>query len=187
MTGETGQSTAATTPTAAHRGRPRRLARLARAHRPRLRPGRRGAGDHHRYGGVRQLHRLAGRAFLPILLTLMIVKFFSVVLFFMHLRFDSKIFSVLFYAGLFLAVGVYTVALFTFHFFDVYGGGVGARPVVPHRRSVPIRLASRGLGARRVPDRCLRVHGAGHRPARGAGRPATGEPSTVVLLRRRDA
>ena len=60
-----------------------------------------------------------GKAFLPILLTLMIVKFFSVVLFFMHLRFDSKIFSALFYAGLFLAVGVYTVALFTFHFFDV--------------------------------------------------------------------
>ena len=59
-----------------------------------------------------------GRAFLPILLVLMIVKFFSVVLFFMHLRFDSKIFSALFYAGLFLAVGVYIVALFTFHFFD---------------------------------------------------------------------
>jgi cytochrome c oxidase subunit IV len=59
-----------------------------------------------------------GRAFLPILLVLMIVKFFSVVLFFMHLRFDSKIFSALFYAGLFLAVGVYIIALFTFHFFD---------------------------------------------------------------------
>jgi cytochrome c oxidase subunit IV len=59
-----------------------------------------------------------GRAFLPILLVLMVVKFFSVVLFFMHLRFDSKIFSALFYAGLFLAVGVYIVALFTFHFFD---------------------------------------------------------------------
>ena len=60
-----------------------------------------------------------GGAFLPILLVLMVVKFFSVVLFFMHLRFDSKIFSALFYAGLFLAVGVYIVALFTFHFFDV--------------------------------------------------------------------
>jgi cytochrome c oxidase subunit 4 len=59
-----------------------------------------------------------GGAFLPILLVLMAVKFFSVVLFFMHLRFDSKIFSALFYAGLFLAVGVYIVALFTFHFFD---------------------------------------------------------------------
>ena len=60
-----------------------------------------------------------GGAFLPILLVLMIVKFFSVVLFFMHLRFDSKIFSALFYAGLFLAAGVYIIALFTFHFFDV--------------------------------------------------------------------
>ena len=60
-----------------------------------------------------------GGAFLPILLVLMIVKFFSVVLFFMHLRFDSKIFSALFYAGLFLAVGVYMIALFTFHFFDI--------------------------------------------------------------------
>jgi cytochrome c oxidase subunit IV len=59
-----------------------------------------------------------GGAFLPILLVLMAVKFFSVVLFFMHLRFDSKIFSALFYAGLFLAVGVYIIALFTFHFFD---------------------------------------------------------------------
>jgi cytochrome c oxidase subunit IV len=59
-----------------------------------------------------------GRAFLPILLVLMVVKFFSVVLFFMHLRFDSKIFGWLFYAGLFLAVGVYVIALFTFHFFD---------------------------------------------------------------------
>ena len=59
-----------------------------------------------------------GQAFLPILLVLMVVKFFSVVLFFMHLRFDSKIFGWLFYAGLFLAVGVYVIALFTFHFFD---------------------------------------------------------------------
>jgi cytochrome c oxidase subunit 4 len=59
-----------------------------------------------------------GRAFLPILLVLMVVKFFSVVLFFMHLRFDSKIFGWLFYSGLFLAVGVYVTALFTFHFFS---------------------------------------------------------------------
>ena len=59
-----------------------------------------------------------GRAFLPVLLVLMVVKFFSVVLFFMHLRFDSKIFGWLFYTGLILAVSVYIVALFTFHFFD---------------------------------------------------------------------
>jgi cytochrome c oxidase subunit IV len=36
---------------------------------------------------------------------------------FMHLKFDSKIFSMMFYAGLVLAVGVYMVFLFTFQFF----------------------------------------------------------------------
>jgi cytochrome c oxidase subunit 4 len=60
-----------------------------------------------------------GPVFLPLLIVLMLIKFFSVVLFFMHLRFDNKLFSVLFYMGLFLAVGVYIVALFTFHVFDL--------------------------------------------------------------------
>src|SRR5215213_778539 len=46
-----------------------------------------------------------GRAFLPILLVLMTIKFFMVVLFFMHLRFDNKVFGRLFYSGLFLAIG----------------------------------------------------------------------------------
>ena len=58
-----------------------------------------------------------GPAFLPVLLTLMCVKFFIVVSYFMHLKFDSKIFSFLFYTGLFLAVAVYIVALSTFKFF----------------------------------------------------------------------
>ena len=35
----------------------------------------------------------------------------------MFLKFDNKIFSWMFYAGLFLAVGVYVAALSTFHFF----------------------------------------------------------------------
>lgn len=59
-----------------------------------------------------------GAAFLPLLLILMAVKFFAVVLFFMHLKFDNRLFSVMFYMGLVLAVGVYLVALFTFRFFD---------------------------------------------------------------------
>jgi cytochrome c oxidase subunit 4 len=59
-----------------------------------------------------------GKLFLPLLIVLMLVKFFSVVLFFMHLRFDNKLFSALFYMGLGLAVFVYTVAMFTFHVFD---------------------------------------------------------------------
>jgi cytochrome c oxidase subunit 4 len=35
----------------------------------------------------------------------------------MHLKFDSKLFSWLFFAGLFLAVGVYVAMLGAFHFF----------------------------------------------------------------------
>ncbi len=49
---------------------------------------------------------------------LMAVKFFAVVMYFMHLKFDNRLFSLLFYMGLGLAVGVYSVALFTFKFFS---------------------------------------------------------------------
>jgi cytochrome c oxidase subunit 4 len=59
-----------------------------------------------------------GRLFLPLLIGLMIIKFFSVVLYFMHLKFDNRLFSVMFYMGLGLAVGVYLIALFTFKFFS---------------------------------------------------------------------
>jgi cytochrome c oxidase subunit 4 len=59
-----------------------------------------------------------GKLFLPTLLVLMVVKFVTVVSLFMHLKFDNKIFSWLFYSGLFLAVFVYVTALLTFRFFD---------------------------------------------------------------------
>ena len=55
--------------------------------------------------------------FLPLLLILMVAKFVTVVGRFMHLKFDNRIFSWLFYSGLLLAVGVYGVALATFKFF----------------------------------------------------------------------
>ena len=58
-----------------------------------------------------------GVLFLPVLLILMAIKFVMVVLFFMHLRFDHKLFSFLFWSGLGLAVGVYAAALATMHFF----------------------------------------------------------------------
>jgi cytochrome c oxidase subunit 4 len=35
----------------------------------------------------------------------------------MHLKFDNRVFTWLFYTGLFLAIGVYCTALATFHFF----------------------------------------------------------------------
>jgi len=58
-----------------------------------------------------------GAFFLPLLLGLMLIKFFSVVLFFMHLKFDNRLFSLMFYLGLGLATAVYVAALFTFRFF----------------------------------------------------------------------
>jgi len=59
-----------------------------------------------------------GALFLPLLIGLMLIKFFSVVLYFMHLKFDNRLFSILFYMGLGLAVGVYIATLFTFKFFN---------------------------------------------------------------------
>jgi cytochrome c oxidase subunit IV len=53
----------------------------------------------------------------PLLLILMTIKFFMIVLIFMHLKFDNKLFSVMFYIGLGLAVLVYSVFLSTFQFF----------------------------------------------------------------------
>ncbi len=58
-----------------------------------------------------------GPLFLPSLLIMMVIKFVMVVSYFMHLKFDNKLFSWLFYAGLFLAIGVYVTALATFQFF----------------------------------------------------------------------
>jgi cytochrome c oxidase subunit 4 len=58
-----------------------------------------------------------GWLFMPALMIMMVIKFVMVVSYFMHLKFDNKLFSWLFYTGLFLAVGVYCAALATFKFF----------------------------------------------------------------------
>ncbi len=58
-----------------------------------------------------------GPLFLPVLLVLMVAKFLIVVSYFMHLKFDDKIFSYMFYSGLVLALAVYIGALATFKFF----------------------------------------------------------------------
>lgn len=57
-----------------------------------------------------------GPLFLPALLLMMAAKFVTVVSYFMHLKFDNKIFTYVFYFGLLLALGVYIGALSTFHF-----------------------------------------------------------------------
>jgi cytochrome c oxidase subunit 4 len=51
------------------------------------------------------------------LLILMVIKFGIIAAFFMHLRFDNKLLTRIFYAGLFLAVAVYVAALMTFRIF----------------------------------------------------------------------
>lgn len=51
------------------------------------------------------------------LLLMMAIKFFTVASQFMHLKFDSRVLTRLFYAGLFLATGVYLAALTTFRIF----------------------------------------------------------------------
>ncbi|MCH9836877.1 MAG: hypothetical protein GKR86_02020 [Ilumatobacter sp.] len=59
-----------------------------------------------------------GAVFIPLLLFMMAVKFFIVASFFMHLRFDNRVFTWLFYTGVVLAVVVYVIALLTFRFFE---------------------------------------------------------------------
>lgn len=58
-----------------------------------------------------------GKAFLPLLMILMMIKFIMVVLEFMHLRRDAKLFHYLFWSGFLLAIAVYIGFLATFKFF----------------------------------------------------------------------
>ena len=58
-----------------------------------------------------------GSALVPLLLIMMVVKFFIVAAWFMHLRFDSNLFTRVFVSGLFLATAVYLGFLTTFEFF----------------------------------------------------------------------
>jgi cytochrome c oxidase subunit IV len=58
-----------------------------------------------------------GSLVIPILLVLMTIKFWYVAAFFMHLKFDTRMFSWVFISGLVLAGAVYLAALATFQFF----------------------------------------------------------------------
>ena len=57
-----------------------------------------------------------GGALVPLLLLLSAGKFILVVLFFMHLHFDSKVFAVLFITGLVLAVSVVSALVILYHY-----------------------------------------------------------------------
>jgi cytochrome c oxidase subunit IV len=58
------------------------------------------------------------RVLVPILLVLAVTKFSMVALWFMHLRFDSKLFRRLFVTGIVLAIIVYTIFLTSLHVLD---------------------------------------------------------------------
>lgn len=68
--------------------------------------------------GLSYIKGLKGMLLVAPLLLIMALKFGIVALHFMHLKWDSKVLTRLFYAGLFLAVGVYIAALSTFRLFN---------------------------------------------------------------------
>ena len=61
-------------------------------------------------------------ALVPILLTLSAAKFAMVMMFFMHLKFDSKIFTGVFVAGLSLATFVVVALIVLYHFLPRFEG-----------------------------------------------------------------
>jgi cytochrome c oxidase subunit 4 len=60
---------------------------------------------------------ILGSALIPILMVLMVIKFWYVAAFFMHLKFDTRMFSGVFVSGLALAGAVYIGVLASFQFF----------------------------------------------------------------------
>ena len=58
-----------------------------------------------------------GHAIIPILVVLSVAKFALVVMFYMHLRYEARLFSGLFLAGLFLAFGVVMALVALFQLF----------------------------------------------------------------------
>jgi cytochrome c oxidase subunit 4 len=64
--------------------------------------------------GAYYITALPRPVFSAMLLVMMALKFSLVVLWFMHLRFDSPIFRRFFVGGLILALAIYTIVLLTF-------------------------------------------------------------------------
>lgn len=62
------------------------------------------------------LEEQLGGFLVPALMVMMVIKFVLVVAWFMHLRFDGKLFPRVFASGLVLAIGVYVIALTTLRF-----------------------------------------------------------------------
>ena len=63
------------------------------------------------------VHGWGDNALIVMLVLAMVIKFYTVVGYFMHLRFDNPLFSKMFVAGLVLAIGVYMTMLVAFELF----------------------------------------------------------------------
>ena len=59
-----------------------------------------------------------GRALVPLLLVCMVVKFYLIARYFMHLKFDNKTLQRFFIVGIVLALAVYMITLLSFKFFS---------------------------------------------------------------------
>lgn len=57
----------------------------------------------------------------PVLIALMVIKFFLVALYFMHLKYDSPLLKRTFYVGMIVAIFVYVVALTVMNFWSDSG------------------------------------------------------------------
>ena len=64
------------------------------------------------------VHNMGRNTLFLVLIVLMVIKFVLVAGYFMHLKFDSPLFTNLFTAGLILAMAVYLVALTAFRIWD---------------------------------------------------------------------
>ena len=60
---------------------------------------------------------MSNAIYIPVLMVMMLIKFSVVVLWFMHLRFDSRLFRRLFVSGIVLAIAVYLAFLTAMQYF----------------------------------------------------------------------
>ena len=80
---------------------------------------------------------LSNAVYIPVLMVMMIVKFSVVVLWFMHLRFDSRLFRRLFVSGIVLAVIVYAIFATSMQYF----GDDTTSEINPHSLGIPAQLS----------------------------------------------
>ena len=80
---------------------------------------------------------MSNAIYIPVLMVMMLVKFSVVVLWFMHLRFDSRLFRRLFVAGIVLAVAVYMAFVTSMQYF----GDDTTSELNRHSLGIPVQVS----------------------------------------------